>query len=109
MATDSTVDLYTPVESRAADGTVIKTWDYSSPNDSIIADVQPKTLTDAQLKEWGLDISQQAAKKVFDFSFSSYWAIPNHARVDGDKLYRILAVNPWGAHLECLLVPLVGS
>jgi hypothetical protein len=109
MAIDSTVELYAPTKSRADDGTIKTAWVYSSPNDVIIADVQPKGLTQAQIQLWGIDVSAQDAKVAYDFSFSTYWVVANRARVDGDKLYKIMSVNLWNSHVECLLIPLVGS
>jgi hypothetical protein len=115
MAIDSTVELYAPTESRASDGTLIKTWVYTSPNDTFTADVQPKSLNEAQIKEWGIDISSQDAKAVYDFNYNesnvdtSYWKIANRARVDGGQIYRIMAVNQWNSHYECILIPLVGT
>ena len=109
MAIDSTIELYEPTITRAADGTPIKTWVYASPNDTITADVQPKGLSQAQIALWGLNIQEQDAKAVYDFSFSAYWQIANRARVDGSQLYRIMSVNQWPSHVEALLVPLSGT
>lgn len=130
MAIDSVVELFQPIPGRASDGTLMPTWEYSGfgggnwhdtdiwadaeiwydgANDIIITDVQPKNLTDAQLQIWGLDVTTQDAKAVYDFSFSPYWQIANRARVDGDRLYRILAVNPWSTHYECVIIPQVGA
>jgi hypothetical protein len=115
MAIDSTVELYAPTITYASDGTPKKAWDYTSPNDTFTADVQPKSLNEAQIKEWGIDISSQDAKAVFDFNYnessvaSSCWKIADRARIDGDNIYRIMAVNPWGTHIEAILVPLVGT
>jgi hypothetical protein len=115
MAIDSTVELYAPTITYASDGTPKKAWVYTSPNDTFTADVQPKSLNEAQIKEWGIDISSQDSKAAYDFNYNesnmtgSYWQIANRARIDGDKLYRIMAVNPWGTHIECVLCPLVGT
>jgi len=109
MAIDSTIELYEPTSSRAADGTIKKIWVYTSPSDTIIADVQPKGLTQAQIALWGLNVQEQDAKVVYDFSFSPYWVVGNRARVDGVQLYRILAVNIWNTHIEAISVPLVGA
>lgn len=105
MAIDSTVELYQATNSITSDGTIKPTYTYSSPNATITADVQPKGLTQAQLALWGLNIQQQDAKVVYDFSLSPYWAVCNQARVDGTDYYRILSVNPWPSHLEIILVP----
>ena len=109
MAIDSTVELYAPTTGRASDGTLKPTWNYASPNATIVADVQPKGLTQAQIALWGLNVQEQDAKVVYDFSFSTYWVVANRARVDGDKLYKIMSVNLWNSHVECILIPLVGS
>ena len=109
MAIDSTVELYVSIDTIADDGTIINTWDYTSPNDTIVCDVQPKGLTDANIKLWGLDITAQDAKSKLDFSGSQYWSVANHARVDGDKIYRIMEVNQWSSHCEATILPLVGE
>lgn len=109
MAIDSTVELYDSIDTIADDGTIINTWNYALPNDTFICDVQPKGLTDANIKLWGLDITAQDAKSVFDFDCSPYWNVANHARVDGDKIYRIMEVNLWNSHVEATLIPLVGE
>jgi hypothetical protein len=109
MAIDSTVELFSSSDSIAPDGTPRNSWNYTTPNDTIIADVQPKGLADATIKTWGLDITLQDAKSVFDFSMSPFWQVSNRARVDGDKIYRILEVNMWNSHVEATLIPLVGE
>jgi len=109
MAINSTVDLYAPSETRAADGTLQPNYNYSVPSDTITADVQPKTLNEMELKLWGIDIQKQAARNVYDFSFSPYWIVGGRARVDGTNLYRIMAVNPYNTHIEAVIVPLVGA
>jgi hypothetical protein len=130
MALDSTVELFAPIPGRASDGTLKPVWEYTGlfggvwddaapwddtkiwydgANATITADVQPKALNEVELQTWGDDISKQDAKVVYDFSFNPYWAVLNRARVDGDKLYKIMSVNSWNTHIEALLAPLVGT
>ena len=130
---DSVVDIYEPINSRATDGTLIKKWGYlasdclgagtwtdsltwndsllwiDGPIESLICDVQPKSITDAQLKEWGLSTLTQDAKAVYDFSGSTNFKLTNRAIVDGGTIYQIKAINNWNVHQEYIFVPLQGS
>lgn len=108
---DSIVEIFVPTTTKTSDGTVKKIWAYSTgsaANATIVTDVQPKSLSEAQLKQWGLSTLSQDAKVVYDFNDSPYFAIGNRVRVDGDTIYDIRGVNKWDSHGEFILIPTVG-
>mgnify|MGYP003589771507 CR=1 FL=1 len=109
---DSVVEIFVPTTTKTSDGTLKKVWAYTSggaANATIVADVQPKSLSEAQLKQWGLSTLSQDAKVVYDFNDNPYFALLNRARVDGDTIYDIRGVNKWESHCEYVLVPVAGQ
>jgi hypothetical protein len=127
---NSTVEIYIQSPVITSDGTLKKVWQYQGFcggvwddsqvwNDNLIwydgadvvmtMDVQPKSLSEAQLKQWGISTLSQDAKAVYDFIGSPYFVIGNRARVDYGTVYDIRARNEWPSHLEYILVPVAGQ
>jgi len=111
---DSTVEIYVLSSTITSDGTVKKTWGYKqvppvAPIATIITDVQPKSLSEAQLKQWGLSTLTQDAKVISDFSNNPYLVIGNRVRVDSDIVFDIRARNPWDNHTEYVIIPVQGE
>lgn len=90
------------------EGTRIKAYDFTSPIDSFIADVQPYRLTQADIDLYGLDEKTANTKKAF-YTKSSFMLAGNRAKVtynDGTvEYYNICPQNVWRVHSEALLVP----
>ena len=90
------------------EGTRIKEYDYTTPIDSFIADVQPNTLTREQIELYGIDEKTAHTKKVF-YTKSNFMLAGNRARVtynDGSvEYYNICPQNEWRVHSEALLIP----
>lgn len=105
---NATVDVATLTVTTNAEGTRIKTYDFSEPLDSFPADIQPNTLTQAQIDLYGINVKTAKTKKCF-FTSSSYMVAGNRARVTYDngsvEYYNICPVNEWRVHSEALLIP----
>jgi len=127
---ESIVELYEPITTKTSDGTLKKVYGYQGScggiwddtqvwtdtqlwldgSDSVIVtDVQPKSLTEAQLKQWGLSTLSQDAKVIYDFNNNSYFKLGNRARVDYGTVYDIRAINNWESHGEYILLPIQGQ
>lgn len=93
-----------------AEGTKIKTFDFDNPLESFKCDVQPNTLTNAQIELYGLNPKTADTKKCFiDLENGNYMTIGNRAKVVFDngvvEYYDIQPVNVWRFHKEFLLIP----
>ena len=108
MAVDSVVEIFIPVDTKTSDGIVKKTFDYTSPDATIMADVQPKNLSPVEMASWGIKNLQSDAKAVYSFGDDTYLVFGNRARVDGKYIYDIRARNEWNVHREIILLPIQG-
>ena len=93
-----------------SEGTKIKTFDFENPLESFRCDVQPNTLTSAQIELYGLNSKTANTKKCFiNLEDGNYMTIGNRAKVDFDngtvEYYDIQPVNIWRFHKEFLLIP----
>lgn len=70
--------------------------------------MQPKSLNEYQIAEWGINTTQQDAKIIYDFSLTENLKIGNRIRANG-QYFDIKAKNPWGNHQECIVVPVQGQ
>lgn len=107
---NTTIYVATLTTTRNIEGTKIKAYDFDNPLESFEADVQPNTLTSAQLELYGLSEKTANTKKCFiDIENGQYMTIGNRAKVvysDGSvEIYRIQPVNSWRLHKEFLLIP----
>lgn len=92
------------------EGTKIKTYDFEHPLETFRCDVQPNTLTSAQIELYGLSSKTAHTKKCFiDLEKGIYMTIGNRAKVvydsGGVEYYNIQPVNVWRFHKEFLLIP----
>lgn len=92
------------------EGTKIKTYDFDNPLESFRCDVQPNTLTSAQIELYGLTAKTANTKKCFtDMKSGNYMKIGNRAKVVYDdetvEYYNIQPVTFWRFHKEFLLIP----
>lgn len=92
-----------------AEGTKIKTYDFTNPLSSFRADVQPNTLTKEQIDLFGINTKTAKTKKVFYEGYNAYMKAGNRVQVNYDngavEVYNICPVNEWRNHSEVLLVP----
>jgi hypothetical protein len=105
---NATLYIATETVAKNKEGTKVKTYDFEKPLEVIRADVQPNTLSEAELTLYGITEKKAAVKKVF-FDNASYLKRGNRAKVvydNGDiEIYFIEPVNRWRQHGEVLLVP----
>lgn len=91
-----------------AEGTQIKTFDFTTPIDSFVADVQPNVLTKEQIELYGINEKTANTKKAF-YTRSAFMLAGNRAKVtynDGTtEYYSICPQNVWRVHSEALLIP----
>lgn len=93
-----------------SEGTKIKTFDFENPLETFEADVQPNTLTSAQIEVYGINAKTANTKKCFcDISSGQFMTPDNRAKVeyyDGlVEYYNIQPLNIWRFHKEFLLIP----
>ena len=100
------VELFVPTNITTSRGTVVKGFTTSS--ETIIADVQPKGLSEYVLAEWGINNIPTDSRVVYYMGFSDTLKIGNRARVDGVMVFEIRGVQVWSSHTEALLVPVQG-
>ena len=92
------------------EGTKIKKYDFENPLESFRADVQPNTLTSAQIELYGLNSKTAHTKKCFtDIESGIYMTLGNRVKVvfdsGSEEFYNIQPVNNWPFHKEFLLIP----
>ena len=107
---NATVNVSDLKITKNSEGTKIKTFDFENPLESFRCDVQPNTLTSAQIELYGLNSKTANTKKCFiNLEDGNYMTIGNRAKVDFDnglvEYYDIQPVNVWRFHKEFLLIP----
>lgn len=134
MIDNATVLTYAPIKARNSEGTIVNTWGYIKTllllglwddgqawDDTlpwgeaaamIRADVQPASLTEAQLQMWGLSNVKSDVKKMF-FDGEPSVVLPNrvgvHYDASGVEYYDVRGTNRWSWHTEAYLVPVQGE
>lgn len=93
-----------------SEGTKIKKYDFDNPIESFPADVQPNTLTTAQIELYGITAKTANTKKCFiDLEDGKYMTLGNRAKVVYDnetvEYYNIQPITVWRFHKEFLLIP----
>lgn len=73
---------------------------------TIPADVQPVTLTPAQLQAWGMTDLASGAQRMFYTPDDSIQIL--HRVVFGSETYEIRNINKWRIHYEATLTPVQG-
>lgn len=78
--------------------------------DTIVGDVQPHSLTEDEIKLYGISARKGNVKLFLYNGLHDSIKAGNRARVTSDftgttELYSIMPVNAWSRHGECLLVP----
>jgi hypothetical protein len=120
MYKNATVEIYIPVIAPNGEGTPVKTWGYKvkptplAPVETIVCDVQPSRLTQAQVAAFGITGREADAKTMF-FQNSNNIAVNNRVRVtsffpnEGVFIYEIKGTNHWPRHGEAILLPVIGE
>ena len=102
------IDIAVLTVTTNAEGTQIKTFDFTTPIDSFVADVQPNVLTKEQIELYGINEKTANTKKAF-YTRSAFMLAGNRAKVtynDGRvEYYNICPQNVWRVHSEALLIP----
>ena len=93
-----------------SEGTKIKKYDFENPLESFRVDVQPNTLTSAQIELYGIKAKTANTKKCFvDLESGKFMSLGNRAKVIYDdwsvEYYNIQPVTIWRFHKEFLLIP----
>lgn len=93
-----------------SEGTKIKKYDFENPLESFKADIQPNTLTSAQIELYGINTKNANTKKCFcNISDGNYMISGNRAKViyeNGNvEFYGIQPIISWRFHKEFLLIP----
>lgn len=93
-----------------SEGTKIKKYDFENPLESFRCDVQPNTLTSAQIELYGINSKTANTKKCFiNLEDGKFMTLGNRAKVIFDdttvEIYNIQPVNVWRFHKEFLLIP----
>lgn len=107
---NATLYISSLIITKNSEGTKIKTFDFDNPLETFRADVQPNTLTQAQIDLYGLNSKTANTKKCFvNMDAGVYMQIGNRAKVVYDdesiEYYNIQPVNKWRFHKEFLLIP----
>jgi hypothetical protein len=126
MFKTASVEFFEPTIVKDGQGYPVKSWNYATVwldagawddshhwfDTAVVCDVQPATLSEFELRAWGISDVVSNVKKVFmDSSLRSFWAFlhpVNRARVNGTDLYEIRGSNVWPRHAEALWVPVQG-
>lgn len=91
------------------DGVKVKAYDFDNPIFSGLADIQPNTLTTAQIELFGISAKNALTKKCFVNKPFPPFPIDARCKVEdseGVKVYSIAPVNIWRDHAEFLLIPI---
>lgn len=104
---NAVVTIYGEVPEVDSSGDVITDF---SQVDLIEGDVQPHTLTEDEVKIYGISASKGNVKLFLYNGFHSSIKAGNRASVlssftGQSEMYTIMPVNAWSKHGECLLVP----
>lgn len=106
---NATLIIAQVTETENNEGTVIRSFDYEHPVETIRADVQPNTLTQFQLELYGINTKNANVKKCF-YDYASYMKIGNRVKVLDDNgdvgYYSIMPENVWRKHRVALLIPI---
>ena len=107
---NATVYVAELTTTKNSEGTKIKKYDFEHPLESFQADVQPNTLTSAQIELYGINSKNANIKKCFcNISDGQYMISGNRAKVvykNGDsEYYNIQPIVSWRLHKEFLLIP----
>lgn len=93
-----------PSITRGAEGEVVKAWSILKVTR---ADVQPATLSENEVKLFGISSQQSDSKKIF---FPADASIVEGLRAyTGGKLYDIRGSNGWNIHGVVLGIPVIGE
>ena len=94
--------------------TLDESGDYISefvPVETIKGDVQPHSMTEDEIKTYGISTIRGNVKKFFYNGLHPNVKAGNRASVQSDftgqtDIYNIMPINAWSSHGVCLLVPI---
>ena len=107
---NATISISRLTTVKNSEGTKIQKFDFENPIEIFRADVQPNTLTTAQIQIYGLDSKTANTKKCFcEINEGIHMRIGNRVKVNFDAgetvFYNVQPVNSWPFHKEFLLIP----
>lgn len=98
------VTWLTPTISHGSEGEAIKTWAILK---TTAADVQPATLSENEVKLFGISSQHSDSKRIY---FEADASIVEGLRAyTGGKLYDVRGGNPWSIHGVVLGIPVIGE
>lgn len=111
MIENATAFILAPTVTKNSEGTVVKTYTDPAVEEKRV-DVQPYTLSQAEMLEYGISNRTADTKKMF-FDASANIAYERRVWVVSDfdtevSLYEVRGVNHWPSHGEAILVPIQG-
>ena len=106
MIRDETVTIQTNVRTKDSEGMQIDTW--SDSTTTLLCNIQPTTLTEAQLAQWGAVDVSSGAKLMFYKSTPSIEIFTRIKRSNGE-VYQVRNINVWRIHNEATLIPIQGD
>lgn len=110
MITDTSVSLYQKVTTKSAKGLSVPS--YATLTATFQANVQPVSLSQSQMSQWGVTDMAANAKKMFYYPNASVRMLDRIKDAQGDW-YEVRGINQWGVppfnHYEAILVPVQGE
>jgi hypothetical protein len=110
MITDTTVQLWQKVTTKNGKGQAANTFPLLTK--SIQANIQPVSLNQAQLAQWGVTDLAANSKKMFYYPDDDARMLDRIIDAYG-RTYEIRGINQWGVppfdHYEALLMPAQGE
>lgn len=102
------ITIYTETTTENAEGDYIASYE---PIETITGDVQPHTLTQDEIKAYGISESKGNVRLFLYNGFHENIKVGNRASVVSDftkmtECFSIQPVNAWSRHGECLLIPI---
>lgn len=108
MYKNATIFVFSETVRKNKEGTKIKTFDYENPLRSFRADVQPNTLTESELKLYGINEKKAKTRKAF-LEIGEIIEDNTRVKVETDEgengIYTVAPLNKWRRHSEVLLIP----
>jgi hypothetical protein len=106
MIRDETVTIQTKTRTKNSEGMWLDDW--ADSTETLLCNIQPTTLSEVQLSQWGAIDSNSAAKLMFYINTSSVALFTRIKRSNGE-VYEVRNINQWRVHNEATLIPIQGD
>ena len=104
MIIDETVTLQSATITRNGEGMKISTF---ADGATLQCNIQPKALTEAQAKVFGISDKNANAKVMYYYHNAAVVEMMRVKRSDG-SVFDVRGINHWRIHDEAILIPLQG-